>query len=326
MQGIDRISRGRWFRRVWMVLLLSVMQDTALWAQRGTQSRAQSGAQSGTRVDWRADDPARLAWLEAHGRRVSRAHVVLTVPRDSMSAAHQEALADSLERGLQALHELVQSPHAWQRHGKAAVHILLAPGRFVSHANGDGTVFIPFSVAARGEAPYLHESAHVLLTAPAPFYVWEHDTPAARQAVGDHTAQWLLEGLPNVLAARAAQAAGLREYNLFATTAAGSVHATCAERTRDAPRAAMREAVGSEGMVAGLNGEARGELAPAYYTCAESFVTFFVDQLGLRAVVELAPHMTHDTWRTALERLAAASLGDLKALWQKHLMAATRTE
>jgi hypothetical protein len=50
-------------------------------------------------VDWRADDPARLAWLEAHGRRVSRTHVVLTVPRDSMHAAHQEALADSLERG-----------------------------------------------------------------------------------------------------------------------------------------------------------------------------------------------------------------------------------
>lgn len=326
MKGTDRMGRGRWLRRVWMVLLLSVMQDTALWAQRVTQRAAQVGMQGGARVDWRADDPARLAWLEAHGRRVSRTHVILTVPRDSMSLAHQEALADSLERGLRALHELVQSPRAWQRHGKAAVHMVLAPGRFVSHANGDGTVFIPFSVAARGEAPYLHESAHVLLTAPAPFYVWEYDTPTDRQTAGAQTAQWLLEGLPNVLAARAAQASGLREYNVFATTAAGSVHATCAERTREAPLDALRAAVGTAGMVPGLSGNARGDVAPAYYTCAESYVTFLVDQLGLSAVVELAPHMTRDSWRTALERLAAASLEELQALWQKHLEAASRKE
>jgi len=193
MLDIDRRGCGGWFRRVWMVLLLSVMQDTALWAQTAVRPAAPRA----TRVDWRADDPARAAWLDTHGRTVTRAHVILTAPRDSMSVAHQNALADSLERGLEALHALVESPRAWQRHGTAAVHILLAPGRFVSHANGDGRVFIPLSVAMRGEAPYLHESAHVLLTAPAPFFVWEYDTPAARQTVGAQTAQWLLEGLRN---------------------------------------------------------------------------------------------------------------------------------
>lgn len=322
MQGIDRIGCGRWVRRVWMMVLLSVMQDTALWAQASARPAAQRSA----RVDWRADDPSRVSWLEAHGRTVTRPHVRLTVPRDSMTASHQDALADSLERGLRVLHELVQSPRARQRHGTAAVHILLAPGRFVAHANGDGSVFIPFSLAARGEAPYLHESAHVLLTAPAPFFVWEQDTPAARQAVGNSTAQWLLEGLPSVLAARAAQAAGLREFNLFATTAAGSVHATCAERTREAPLDALRAAVGTAGMVPGLSGNARGDVAPAYYTCAESFVTFLIDQLGLSAVVELAPLVTRDAWQTALERVAAASLEDLQSLWQKHLEALARKE
>ena len=193
MQDIDRSGRGGWFRRVWMVLLLSVMQDTGLWAQAFDRP----GAPRSARVDWRADDPSRVSWLEAHGRTVTRPHVRLTVPRDSMTASHQDALADSLQRGLEALHALVQSPRAWQRHGTAAVHILLAPGRFVSHANGDGRVFIPFSVAMRVEAPYLHESAHVLLTAPAPFFVWEYETPAARQTIGAQTAQWLLEGLRN---------------------------------------------------------------------------------------------------------------------------------
>ena len=55
-------------------------------------------------------------------------------------------------------------------------------------------------------------------------------------------------------------------------------------------------------------------------------MTFLVDELGLNAVVELAPHMTRDTWRPVLERLAAASLEDLQALWQKHLEAEARRE
>lgn len=106
MQDIDRSGRGVWFRRVWMVLLLSVMQDTALWAQAFDRP----GAPRSARVDWRADDPSRVSWLEAHGRTVTRPHVRLTVPRDSMTASHQDALADSLQRGLGALHALVQSP------------------------------------------------------------------------------------------------------------------------------------------------------------------------------------------------------------------------
>lgn len=156
--------------------------------------------------------------------------------------------------------------------------------------------------------------------------MWEHETPAARQTVGAQTAQWLLEGLPNVLASRAAHNAGVREFNLFATTTQGSVHTTCVERTREAPLDALRAAVGAAGMVPGLSGNARGDVAPAYYTCAESFVTFLIDHLGLSAVVELAPLMTRDTWQTALERLAAASLEDLQALWQKHLEAVARRE
>ena len=311
--------------RNFLLLLMMVLPVAALAAQ--------------ARVDWRADDPARRAWLDTNGRTIERTHVRLTAPRDSMTAAHQQALADSLERGVLALHDLVGTPLEWQRHDMAPVHILLAPGRFVSHANGDGTVFIPISLARQGQAPYLHESAHVLLTGMHPYYAWEQSSLATRRDVAEHSAQWLVEGLPNLLAQRAATTTGIREANVFATDSLGSAHATCSARVLHAARVSygddgavhttgqtILDAIGARGLFAPLSSPERNLVAPTYYTCAESFVTYLVDALGLEAVVALTPAIPSGRWAVELERLAAMPLDLLRLQWQKQLGVTPRSD
>jgi len=49
-------------------------------------------------IDFGATDAEAVRWLASHGRRVERPRVVLWAPRDSMSDAHQQALADTLDR------------------------------------------------------------------------------------------------------------------------------------------------------------------------------------------------------------------------------------
>ena len=268
-------------------------------------------------LNWREGDSARVARLEASGRRVTGTHVVVYAPTERMTAERQAALVDSLDRGVAELRRLTGSPLPWQRLGARPIHYYLAPDTIISHASGLGAVFISVHRALDGRAPWLHEASHELLAPPPPFFGSEYPDSAAQEAAFDSWPLWLAEGLADVLALRAAQASGITEGDIFSIGGLASADSTCAARLDGNPyRADIMRVMGGSGLVEALFTTERARVAPTFYACAQSMANFYAATVGVERMVALFPVIRHGSWTAALEQAAGLPLDTLRARWR----------
>lgn len=303
-------------RLVALVLASSVvvLPPSSAGAQRPTGGAV-------TAIDWSAGDSARVAWLAANGHMAAGTHVTVWAPRDSITPMHLTALVDTLDRGIALLRTFIGAPLGrplpWQRIGDRPVTIYLSPGRLVSHAAGAGAVFIPFSRAIEGRAPYLHESVHELLTPAAPFYAFEFADSVVAAAAARDFPLWLVEGIAAALAARAAPQAGVREADLWSVGERSRVDAACVERLASSPwREEILRIVGGRGRLRALFTTDRDRAAPTFYPCAESMVAFLMETLGVAPVVALFPHIADGSWVMRLEAAAGVPMVELQRRWR----------
>ena len=279
-----------------------------------------------TRIDWSADDSSRITFLQANGRAYQRPHLTLWAPDDSVDVSRLEALLDSLDDNIARLETLIGGPYAWQRIGTRPVEFYLSPGRFVSHASGRGAVFISVSRIRDGTAPFLHEASHELLAPPAPFSPDEYPDSVTSARMFARFPLWLSEGLPDYLAQSVSAATGFHEGDVFEIGGLARVDSVCATRLTRSPRRAEIEArVGAEGAVEALFTTERGEVAPIFYACSQSFTKLVVDRIGVPATVGLFPLIAPGRWRRALEKAAGASLDDLRKTWLESMAARAAT-
>ena len=270
-------------------------------------------------LDWNAGDSARVAWLEANGRRMSSGSVEVLAPPGEMSEAWQVALLDSLDRGVAALRRLIGS-HAWQRLGDRPIRYYLVPERTISHASGHGAIFVSMHRVRGGDAPYLHEAGHELLAPPRPFYYDEYPDSAQAEAWFQATPYWLIEGLPDLLAQHAASAAGTIEGDVFRIGTLEQTDSTCAARLAASPyRADLLRTIGGKGAVDALFTTDRARVAPAFYACARSMAMFVVETIGMDRTVALFPAIKGGEWENELQRSTAMSTSALRVRWQERL-------
>jgi hypothetical protein len=270
-------------------------------------------------LDWNAGDSARVRWLEANGRRMSSGSVELVAPPDEMTDAWQAALLDSLDRGVFALRRLIGS-HAWQRLGDRPLRYYLVPERMISHASGNGAVFVSMHRVRGGDAPYLHEAGHELLAPPRPFYYDEYPDTVRAEAWFQAAPYWLIEGLPDLLAQHAASAAGTREGDVFRIGTLAQTDSTCAARLAASPyRADLLRAIGGKGAVNALFTTDRARAAPAFYACARSMSMFVVETIGMERTVALFPAIKRGEWENELQRSTSMSTSALRVRWQERL-------
>ena len=270
-------------------------------------------------LNWNAGDSARVAWLDANGRRMTGEFIELLAPPAEMSEAWQAALLDSLDRGVAALRRLVGS-HEWQRLGDRPIRYYLVAERMISHASGNGVVFVSMHHARSGDAPYLHEAGHELLAAPRPFFYVEYPDTVQAEAWFQGAPYWLMEGLPDLLAQQAASAAGTVEGDVFRIGTVEQTDSTCAARLAESPhRADLLRTMGGRGAVDALFTTDRAQVAPAFYACARSMAKFLVEQVGMERAVELFPAIKSGTWPAELERAAGMPVAALTAGWRSKL-------
>lgn len=271
-------------------------------------------------LDWDADDSVNIAWLETHGRRLAGQQVVLWAPADLMSAVHQAALVDSLDRGVAELHRLIGSPLAWQRIGNRPIQYYLVADSIISHASGKDVVFISIYRALNGRAPYLHEATHELLSPPPPFYEDEYPDSAQAEAVFQAWPLWLTEGVPDVLAQQASSIAGVHEGDVFAIGGLAKVDSTCASRLTTNPwRADILRVIGGPGVVEALFTTDRRQVAPVFYACGQSMAKYVIELIGMEQTIALFPAIKNGDWTAMLERAAGMPLATLRARWQARL-------
>jgi hypothetical protein len=207
-------------------------------------------------------------------------------------------------------------PYTWQRLGSRPIRFYLSPGRFVSHADGRGGVFISLNRVRHRDAPFLHEAAHELLAPPPPFSPFEYPDSLDEERAAARFPFWLSEGLPDYLAQTTAAATGFPEGDVFAIGGLAKADSVCAARLAASSRQAeIRDRVGRPGRLEALFTTDRAEVAPVYYACSQSFTKRVVARLGLPAVVALFPRIPTRAWRTALESAAGEPLERLRRAW-----------
>jgi hypothetical protein len=271
-------------------------------------------------VDWWSEDSARIASLRTHGRRYSTADAVVWAPADSVDPAWLQAFTDTLSAGLRVMKQLMGGPYEWQRIGQRPVTYYFSTGRFISHANGDGSLMISVSRLRQRNAPFLHEAAHELLAPRGVFAPFEHGDSAAEERAAARFHQWLSEGLPDYLAQATVSTTGFAEGDVLAIGGLAKVDSVCATRLAgSAYRAAILEKVGGVGRLAALFTTDRSVVAPVFYACSQSFTKFIVERVGVRKVVTLFPRIPTGAWVGDLEAAAGASLDSLRHEWQTRL-------
>lgn len=293
-------------RVVWtaVLLLVAVTPD----------GRAQAPAPAP--INWWEEDSARVAFLMTHGRAYASPPVIVWAPIDSLDPGWLVPFTDSLAAAVTGLKALIEGPFPWQRLGSRPIHFYLSPGRFVSHTDGGGGVFISLHRVRQRDGPFLHEAAHELLVPPPPFYPFEYPDSLAVERAAAEFPFWLSEGLPDYLAQTAAAATGFPEGDVFAIGGLAKADSVCAARlTASGRQAEVLDRVGRSGRLEALLTTDRAEVAPVYYACSQSFTAHVVEQLGLPAVVALFPRIPAGTWRTALESAAGEPLERLRQAW-----------
>lgn len=267
-------------------------------------------------LDWWSDDSTRVAFVIAHGQARHYPQAVIWAPTDSLDPAWLSSFEDSLNTSLAALRRLIGGPYAWQRIGARPVVYFFSPGRFISHATGQDTVFIAIRHIQRGWAPFLHEAAHELLSPPAPFLPYEYPDSIAGEALAARFPFWLNEGLPDYLAQVIVQQTGFREGDVFEVGGLARVDSTCRVRlSGNRRRAEISAKLGGVGRLEALYTTDREEVAPTFYACSQSFTRFLAGRIGVAAVIGLLPMITDGSWLPALERAAGAPLPALRREW-----------
>jgi hypothetical protein len=263
-------------------------------------------------LNWGADDATRIAHLHEGGIRVEGQQVIVWFPPQALAEPQRQELVDNLDRGVTALRALIGA-HPWQRLREQKITYYISPEPFIAHATGRG-VLMPLVRLLEGRAPFLHESAHALLSpqppsAPDDPSLAETRVPLASRPV------WLREGMADYVAQTVAAETGFAEGDVFNVGGLVRADTTCVQRLHGPRGAEVLRFIGEAGAPEALFTTERQAVAPTFYACAQSFTKFLVARVGLQAMVELFPLIRDGKVDERLAQLTQSSLPLLRAEW-----------
>jgi len=264
------------------------------------------------RIDGGAGEDEMISSLTHDGFATTVARAVVHLPRNAMSADDARALATRLNQGIDAVEAFTRSPRAWQRN-PARIDYYFHPSEFVSYAKPVfAQVFIALSRLQRGEAPLLHETAHVLLSPSADFIVAHRG-----RFEGDDERAWLIEGIATYVAMSVSKAARIPEGDPLGVGSIDQLDARCVRALATPVAVEVLPYIGTAGAPEALGSVTRrAEVGPAFYGCSASFNGYLAARIGLEALIRL---LIADDSQAQLENLAGGNVETLRAGWRRQI-------
>jgi hypothetical protein len=259
------------------------------------------------------DDLPRKEELERHGTVEVGHDVVAWFPADALSATQRATIVAQLDRGIGAAKRYIGRPD-WSYRGDRHVYFYFPDARFVSHAPGGNTAFIPLWRIRDGEAPWIHEAMHLLLATPGGDWLAVPDSIADRR-----TPLWLSEGLAESLAMDVAAQVGLPLASPPFNVRASDLDSVCGEQLQAGRAASVLATIGARGRPAELFGPDRPMFALPFYTCSTSFVRYLSAHYG-RAVL-LRAFASFDAEIEVLQAAIGRPLPEVVADWRQAVTA-----
>lgn len=247
--------------------------------------------------------------LDRQGALVTGRHVVVRFPAGALTEGKARAVVARLDRGIGAAKRFIGKPD-WRFRGDPRLYFYLPDEKFVSHAPGGNTAFVPLWRIRDDQAPWLHEALHLLLD-PAKGDWLSRPAEEADQRMP----LWLYEGLAESLAMDVAAQEGLAHYSPLIEVPASGVDALCAERLRTAQSEKVLARIGARGKLPELFGPDRIAYAAPFYACSTSFVRYLTARFGKAPL--LRSIAAFDAEQEELERSIGLPLAQAKADWLK---------
>jgi len=266
-------------------------------------------------LDPRARDAGFVASLTGDdGMSATAGRAKVYVPAGGMPKGDLDALAASLNKGIEAILAVTHSPRSWQ-HVPATITYYFHREMAISHADAPNSrLFIAFPRLKDAQAPLLHETTHVVLS-PDRSYIAAH--PEIFEAATGDGSVWLGEGLPTYVGYSAARLSGVAEGDPIGSGDLEHVDSVCAQSLTTPVGAEVLSFIGVEGAPAALSSrDRRAAIAPAFYACATSFVKFLVAAVGIDAVVDSLWELHSEP---AIEKAAGKTMDALRAEWRGRL-------
>jgi len=257
------------------------------------------------------DDSVLAAALEATGMRAVRGRLTLLAPADSLTGPELNALADTLERGYQALRELLRPARAWHRYDTPDIRIYLGHRPSGALTDARSRIFFPLGWVRDSRTTLLHEMAHVFLM-PRRAMAFEVSDAVTVSRLLRSRAFWFDEGMSEFAAQRVARQVGFPTEDPWGTNYATGLDDACA---RWAATPGSVDALASVGEPGPPVLETRVEIG-TFYVCAHSFVAYLVDHIGLRTTLSLG---ATDDVDARLRRVTPKSLEQWLEAWKESL-------
>lgn len=255
---------------------------------------------------WPTDIPQQKS-IEAQGDCLTTDDVVLWMPRGAVAAIDQQAWLSRVSKGVRAAKEYVGRPD-WNFRGDPRIYFYFADAQFICHAPPGNTVYIPLWRMSEDQAPWMHETMHLLIASRRGDWFAESE-----EAQNAGMPLWLHEGLAESLSIDVDQSAGLTHYSPVIEVPADEIDQLCRERLEASPAARILAFVGARGKLPELFSEQRMQYAPAFYAASTSFVRHLQRKYGLRQLLQAID--CHDCENEQLERSIGTPLKQAKDDW-----------
>lgn len=253
---------------------------------------------------WPEDVPRKLE-LETTGVVRTAANVVAWFPAGALSDEATKDIVQRLDRGIAAARKAIGKP-AWAFSGDPRVFFYFPDARFVAHAPGGNTAFIPLWRIRDDEAPWLHESLHLLLATPGGDWLARDDADARMPL-------WFSEGLPDALAIQISESEGLRYFSPLWSVPSSGLDELCRTELGSAAGQKVLPSIGAPGKLKDLFGPERVTYAVPFYVCSVSFVRFLAKPRGFAPLLTAIADFGRE--EATIEREFARSLAEVKAEW-----------
>lgn len=185
--------------------------------------------------------------------------------------------------------------------------------RFVAHAPGGNTAFIPLWRIRDDEAPWLHESLHLLLATPGDDWLARDDADARMPL-------WFSEGLPDALAIQISESEGIRYFSPLWTVPSSGLNDLCRGELASKAGQKVLPFVGAPGKPMELFGPDRVTFARPFYACSASFVRFLARPRGFGPLLTAIQDFGRE--EATIERELSKPLSALKVEWLASIGAA----
>jgi len=259
-----------------------------------------------TRNAWDEDVAAKQVLDREGAVRVGR-DVVLWFPKDSLTDAQASEIVARLDRGIRAAKRRIGKPD-WAVEGDRRIHYYCPATYFISHAPGGNCAFIPLWRMREDQAPWLHESLHLLLATPKGDWLARRDSVALQR-----TPLWLMEGLADALAMQISEEEGIEYFSPLLGVPPDRLDSLAADALHNAPSDSVLAKIGTRGKLPQLFGPDRVKYAVPFYAGSASFTRYIARLHGFQPLLRAIADFDHET--ETLSRELGEPLDRVKSEW-----------